>query len=535
MSESVFVSVPSVKGKITFKKKKDAVYVLFEYERVYNAEKKYNVPKRVVIGKLNDENDRSLMIPNENYHEYFHSEISNNDIVENKRSNVLSIGTYLVINSLLKSSAIQIKMDEIFQEPSDLLIDLAAYSLVYKNCNNLFYNDYINSHPLFTNHMEVFSNSKISNIIENISFRQFSNFIKALNENSDKDQIINITYGKISGVDNIFCFEAWDNRGALVNYDIVPDDNVSSTNIISFVLKLKKLGYKYFSLTLDFANLSKDIINLSKFNDITIFVNNLNNDERNKIISSVVGTFENDKDAYNVSNRIYFKESKINSDFFGSDYYAYITFDKDKAKKDQIYYENRIHRIKNYLESLIGLHYIPNSEVTNYFSLYYDEKGKLVKYEEKNTLNDDLKYSGYNVYLSSKKFDIDGVIKYSKLNDVILIKDVFASLSSVKNQGNAFDTLCFINFIVTNIKKIIEEKCAGESINAVINELEKIKVINDGKSYLLCNSITKYQSKILQLFNLSNSDIENFALYLSQLIGENDDLSRKIGWIENSN
>ena len=106
-------------------------------------EKKYNVPKRVVIGKLNDENDRSLMIPNENYHEYFHSEISNNDIVENKRSNVLSIGTYLVINSLLKSSAIQIKMDEIFQETSDLLIDLAAYSFVYKNCNNLFYNDKI--------------------------------------------------------------------------------------------------------------------------------------------------------------------------------------------------------------------------------------------------------------------------------------------------------------------------------------------------------------------------------------------------------
>ena len=187
------------------------------------------------------------------------------------------------------------------------------------------------------------------------------------------------------------------------------------------------------------------------------------------------------------------------------------------------------------MEALIGLHYIPREEVTNYFSLYYDEKGKLVKFEEKNTLNDDLKYSGYNVYLSSKKFDIDGVIKYSKLNDVILIKDVFASLSSVKNQGNAFDTLCFINFIVTNIKKIIEEKCAGESINDVINELEKIKVINDGKSYLLCNSITKYQSKILQLFNLSNSDIENFALYLSQLIGENDDLSRKIGWIENLN
>lgn len=529
MSDSVFVSVPFVKGKITFKKKKDAVYVLFEYERVYNAEKKYNVPKRVVIGKLNDENDRSVMIPNENYHQYFHSEISNCDLVENKRSNILSIGTYLVIDSVLKSSGIKSNMDEVFQENSNLLIDLASYTLLYQDCKNLFYNDYIYSHPLFTNHMEVFSNSKISNIIENISVRQFSNYIKRVNEKLDKDQVINITYRKIIGVDTIIYFEAFDNNGALVNYDVVPELSISSTNIMSFIFKLKKIGYKNFSLTLNFADLSKDIIDVAAYNDITIFVNRLNDDLKNKIISSVVGTFESDKDSYNAFNRIYYKESKIESKVLGTELYSYITFNKDKAKSDQIYYENRIHRIKSYLESLIGLHYKPNEEVTNFFTLYYDEKGKLVKFEEKNTLNDELKYLGYNVYLSSIKYDIEKIIKHSKKDDKIVIKDIYSSLSFVNNQGNAFDTLCFINYLVTNIKKLIIDKCEGESINEVINELEKIEVINDGKSFLLCNTITKYQSKVLQLFNLSNGVIENFALNLSQFIGESDDLSRKIG------
>ena len=45
-------------------------------------------------------------------------------------------------------------MDEF--NKSRITIQRAINSLVYKNCNNLFYNDYLYSHPLFTKHMEVF-------------------------------------------------------------------------------------------------------------------------------------------------------------------------------------------------------------------------------------------------------------------------------------------------------------------------------------------------------------------------------------------
>ena len=58
-----FVKVPTVKGKITRRKKSNVVYIEYEYDRVYDPSRKYTFPKRVTIGKLSD-TDPELMKPN---------------------------------------------------------------------------------------------------------------------------------------------------------------------------------------------------------------------------------------------------------------------------------------------------------------------------------------------------------------------------------------------------------------------------------------------------------------------------------------
>ena len=50
--EDFFVEIPDVKGKITTKKKGSSIYVNYEIGRDYDPEKKYNVPRRVTIGKV---------------------------------------------------------------------------------------------------------------------------------------------------------------------------------------------------------------------------------------------------------------------------------------------------------------------------------------------------------------------------------------------------------------------------------------------------------------------------------------------------
>ncbi|PWM73574.1 MAG: hypothetical protein DBX45_05435 [Oscillospiraceae bacterium] len=64
------VPIPVIAGKITKAKRKAGVYVLYELERVYDAKKSYNVPRRVTIGKVCPGDDK-MIVPNENYQKYF--------------------------------------------------------------------------------------------------------------------------------------------------------------------------------------------------------------------------------------------------------------------------------------------------------------------------------------------------------------------------------------------------------------------------------------------------------------------------------
>ena len=70
MHLDLLVKVPTVKGKITRRKKSNVVYIEYEYDRVYDPSRKYTFLKRVTIGKLSD-TDPELMKPNQNFLKYF--------------------------------------------------------------------------------------------------------------------------------------------------------------------------------------------------------------------------------------------------------------------------------------------------------------------------------------------------------------------------------------------------------------------------------------------------------------------------------
>ena len=64
------IEVPEVPGKITYRVKKETSYVMYEYDRTYDAEKQITYPKRATIGKLSSK-DNKLMQPNQNFLKYF--------------------------------------------------------------------------------------------------------------------------------------------------------------------------------------------------------------------------------------------------------------------------------------------------------------------------------------------------------------------------------------------------------------------------------------------------------------------------------
>ena len=64
------VLIPDAKGKISFKKKKDSEYVQYVTGRTYDPVRKYMLPERKIIG-IRIPSMPEMMLPNENYHQYF--------------------------------------------------------------------------------------------------------------------------------------------------------------------------------------------------------------------------------------------------------------------------------------------------------------------------------------------------------------------------------------------------------------------------------------------------------------------------------
>ena len=49
------ISIPDVPGKIVRKRIKEAVYIDYEYDRSYDAVRKFNIPKRTTIGRQSED------------------------------------------------------------------------------------------------------------------------------------------------------------------------------------------------------------------------------------------------------------------------------------------------------------------------------------------------------------------------------------------------------------------------------------------------------------------------------------------------
>ena len=187
------VAVPEVKGKIVLKKKKDATYVLYEYGRIYNKEKKYNVPQRVVIGKIREE-DPMTMLPNENYYEHF-EETNLPEVREAAyRSAAIKVGANIVIDSVIEEYGLRDKLEETLGDDYTLALDLAAYSIVTEDNAAQHYPDYAFSHPLHSSDMAIASDEKICRFLKEITPNMRAEFLKLWNKDKKGKGRVYVSY-----------------------------------------------------------------------------------------------------------------------------------------------------------------------------------------------------------------------------------------------------------------------------------------------------------------------------------------------------
>lgn len=95
------VKIPNVPGKITYRKRTDRVYVLYEIGRVYNSARKTTTAQRKMIG-MQIRNAPTLMLPNDNYEKFFENGVEKMTAKERKTAQDYEAvrSEYKILNSL---------------------------------------------------------------------------------------------------------------------------------------------------------------------------------------------------------------------------------------------------------------------------------------------------------------------------------------------------------------------------------------------------------------------------------------------------
>ena len=145
----VLVKIPDVKGKIIRKQKGNSIYINYEYGRDYDSERKFNIPKRVTIGKQSKA-DSTMMQPNQNYLMYFPGETLPSEKYTSNRCTLLRVGTQIVVDKIIRDYRLTEVLGDYFEKDLGLLLDLAAYSITMENNAGQYYPDYAYNHSLFT-------------------------------------------------------------------------------------------------------------------------------------------------------------------------------------------------------------------------------------------------------------------------------------------------------------------------------------------------------------------------------------------------
>ena len=188
------VKIPFLQGKITRRKKKDAVYVEYEYDRIYDPVRQYTFPKRVTIGKLS-ETDPELMQPNQNFLKYFPDAELPETKNRTSRSSCLRVGAYFVLRKIIEEyNLVELLGGYFEQRDLGLFLDLAVYSILAENNAAQYYPDYTYNHPLFTNGMKQYSDSTVSDFLNSVTDDQSTGFLNSWNETRNHREKIYISY-----------------------------------------------------------------------------------------------------------------------------------------------------------------------------------------------------------------------------------------------------------------------------------------------------------------------------------------------------
>ena len=558
------VKIPDTAGNTTVKTINGVPYVYYEYARVYDREKKYNTPKRTCIGKLDPEQP-GFMYPNEKFLKYFPRELLPSEKEGRFRSGCLHIGAYLVIRKIISEYHLDEMIARIIGKDAGLFLDLAAYSLITEDNAGQYYPDYAYNHALFTDDMRIYSDSKVSDFLRNITIDQRICFLNEWNEKRDHREKIDISYdstNKISQAGDIDIVElghakeqieteifnysiAYDRTNSEpLFYEAYPGSIVDISQLQYTLKKAKSYGYEHVGFILDRGYFCKENIVFMDENgySFVIMVKGMK-DLVSRLILEVQGTFENDRKnsirSYKVSgitvkHRLYASDEK--------ERYFHIYYDDGRKASERENLESRIDKMGKFLKSCMGEQVHPGKAFRKYFDLVFWHEGQedekfMSGIERTDVINREIRLCGYFAIVTSEKMSAAEALALYKSRDSSektfrADKSYLGANAERVYSNESYDAKIFIGFVATIIRNRIytqlkeeagktEKKQNYMTVPAALKELEKIELLKGADNgYNLDYAVTATQKAILKAFGIASDNVHKMAREISS------DLSR---------
>ena len=552
------VKIPFVRGKITRRKKKDVVYIEYEYDRIYDPVRQYTFPKRVTIGKLS-ETDPELMQPNQNFLKYFPDAELPETKNRTSRSSCLRVGAYFVLRKIIEEYNLAELLGGYFEQRDlGLFLDLAVYSIIAENNAAQYYPDYTFNHPLFTNGMKQYSDSTVSDFLNSVTDDQSIGVLNSWNETRNHLEKIYISYdstnkncqaGDIEMVE--FGHPKVDVGQPVFNYAVAYDTHnqeplfyekyPGSLNDISqlqFMLdKAFGYGYKKIGFILDRGYFScENIQYMDKCGySFVIMVKGMAS-LVNELVLQHKGTFESKRvnNIYEygvygktVKHRLYAGDKKERY------FHLYHSISKESAERAGI--ENRLNQMTLYLKKYQNKvkEFGPGFE--KYFNLHYDEKTQafVLPEERCSVVERELDLAGYFCIITSEKMSAKEAIELYKSRDTSEKlfrgdKSYLGNKSIWVYSEESARAKIFVEFVAmilrcrmyTKLKeemKNLEKKPNYMTVPVALKELEKIEMVRQlDNVYRLDHAVTANQKTILNAFGLDANHIKYYASELSK-------------------
>lgn len=554
------VKIPSDSAGITRKKIKGTTYIYYSYEHNYSSEKGYTVPKSTSIGKCTDD-EPDLMYPNTNFLKFFPSE----ELPETKggahRSGCLRIGTYLVLRRIIAEYHLDEMIGNIIGKNSGLFLDLAVYSIIAENNAGQYYPDYAFNHPLFTDRMKIYSDSKVSAFINSITGDQSRAFLDEWNEKQDHSQKIYISYDSTNkncqagDIDFVEYGHPKEDTGApVINYSVAYDRNnakplyyedypgsIVDVSQLQYMLeKAGGYGYKNVGFILDRGYFSKENIHyMDKYGYEFVIMMKGMKELVKSLVLEVKGTFEEDRRYsirdYKVSG-ITVKKQLYPSD--EKERYFHIFYNDRKRSSEHEAIEAKIDRMAECLHKHEGTKYeIKGSGFAKYFDLIYYNKGKkdekfMYGRELCDVINEEIRLCGYFVIITSEKMTAAQALELYKSRDASEKlfrgdKSYLGNKSFRVHTSESVHAKIFIEFVALIIRSrfytCLKEQMQKNgkknymTVPAAIRELEKIELIRQSdREYRMDYAVTATQKEILKAFNMTAANIRTQASAMNE-------------------